>query len=330
MPTPKKNLVILATGGTIASTSHSITGDVYGTADITIDTLLNLIPDVDSYANIKTEQLAQIDSSEVTCELWLTLAQRCHELLKGDSVDGIIITHGTDTIEETAFFLNLVVPTKKPIVLTGAMRPAQSLSADGVRNLLNAIVLASHPLSRAKGVLITLNDQIDSARHVTKTNVSSSDSFRSIELGLLGYISDMSAYFYNQPAHLHTYKSAFSIEDITTLPKVDIVYGYADNDPIVVDALVKNRAKGIISAGLGRGHQPPAMMEALIRARKAGVHIVKASRTNAGIILPNNKNTAHGFIAANNLNAQKARILLAVALTQTDDIETIQGYFFEH
>ncbi len=325
------HLVILATGGTIASSTGDLTGAHYGFANIGIETLIANIPEINQLARLDYEQIAQIDSTAMTLDLWLILAKRAATLLARDDIDGLVITHGTDTAEETAYFLSLVVPSSKPIVITGAMRPAASLSADGLRNLYNAVIIASSPASHGKGVLLTFNDVITAARDVTKTNVSSTDSFRAPELGLLGYVTDEKAYLYKQPLYRHTTTSEFNIADLTTLPKVEIIYGYADSDPCVVDALVQHGAQGLISAGLGKGLQTPSVLTALARACKQQVIVVRSSRVQNGVITrePDLDDT-HGFIASNTLSPQKARILLTLALTKTKKSGEIQRMFDEY
>ena len=328
---PKPNIVILATGGTIASPTGDVTGEHYGYANIPVTDLVQSVPALHQIANIRTEQIVQIDSSAMTQAIWIKLAKRTAELAAQSDVDGIVITHGTDTAEETAYFLSLTIPTTKAIVLTGAMRPAASLSADGMRNLYNAVVVAAAPQSRNKGVLLAFNDAITTAREVTKTNVSSTDSFRSPEFGLLGYVYGNRAYFYKQPTYRHTANSEFNIHEINDLPKVDIIYGYADNNPCVVDALIKDGVAGIISAGVGKGLQPPAMTAALIRARQQGILVVRSSRGISGIITPEpDFDDLHQFVAANTLSPQKARILLALALMKTKSFEKIQIIFDTH
>lgn len=327
----KKKIVILATGGTIASPTGDLTGEHYGYANILITDLVQNIPEIHQLVHVQCEQIAQIDSTEMTQALWITLAKRTAQLAQQDDVDGIVVTHGTDTIEETAYFLSLVVNTTKPIVLTGAMRPAASLSSDGLRNLYNAVVIAQDPQSHGKGVLLAFNDAITTAREVTKTNVSSTDSFRAPEFGLLGYVYGTKSYFYKQPTYKHTATSAFNIEQIVALPKVDIIYGYADNNPCIVDALIANGVAGIVSAGLGKGLQPPATLAALVKARQQGILIVRSSRAISGVITPEpGLDDVHGFIAANTLSAQKSRILLALALTKTNDHRKIQTFFDEY
>lgn len=266
----------IGTGGTIASSGDRTTMTVgYTNANIAIDSVINSVPELKNVANVTGEQFVQIASFNMTNEIWLNLGKRVNELLASPNVDGIVITHGTDTIEETAYFLILVVKSEKPVVIVGAMRPATAMSADGPINLYNAVVLAGSKETRGKGVLITLNDTINAARETTKTSTFRADTFKAEEVGALGYIQENRAQFYRQSVRRHTTNSEFDIKNLTELPKVDIVYGYADNNRIAVDAFVKNGEKGIVSAGTGNGSFSDALFEGMISARQDGVVIVR-------------------------------------------------------
>lgn len=322
------NIKILGTGGTLASVASSPLSSDYDSAAIKVEDLLKDIPGVDKLANLSSEQVVQINSENMTESVWLKLAKRVQHWVDDDSVDGIVITHGTDTMEETAYFLNLVINTKKPIVLTGAMRPANAVSADGLKNLYNAIVLAAHPESFAKGVLVTLNDVIHHARDVTKTNVSTVDAFESPELGILGYVHDDTIHYYREEAQCHTYASEFSIQNLVDLPKVHIIYGYVGSTAAMVKACVADKAKGIISAGVGRGYQSEEVSKALIQAREQGVIIVRCSRVRNGIIPREaDLDDKYDYVISNMLNPQKARILLTLALSKYQDTQSIQDIF---
>lgn len=251
----------------------------------------------------------------MTNKVWLKLANRINELLASDDVDGIVVTHGTDTIEETAYFLNLVVKSDKPVVIVGAMRPPTAMSADGPLNLYNSVILAGSKEARGKGVLVCLNDAINGAREVTKTNTSMADTFRAPELGYLGYMQDNKPHFYRQSTRKHTSQSEFDITGMTDLPRVDIVYGYANNSRVMLDAAVAAGAKGIIHAGVGDGSLFTEVKEGLIDAQKKGVVIVRSSRVGNGILARNgeaNDDQLH-FVASDTLNPQKARVLLMLA-----------------
>ncbi len=322
------HIKILGTGGTLASVADSPLSAQYDSAAIKIEDLLKDLPDIHQLARLSSEQVIQINSENMTEAIWLKLAARAQYWANDNSVDGIVVTHGTDTMEETAYFLNLVIKTKKPIILTGAMRPANAVSADGLKNLYNAVVLAQSEKSYAKGVLVTLNDVIHHAREVTKTNVSTIHAFDSPELGILGYIHEQSIHFYRQANRLNTFCSEFSVGNTTFLPKVHILYGYVGNSPKMVEACVEDGAKGIISAGVGRGYQPEPVSKALSIARKKGVIIVRSSRVRNGII-PREKDIdeKNDYVVSSMLSPQKARILLALALLKTQNTKKIQKYF---
>lgn len=322
------NIVIVATGGTLASTAETRVAEHYHSASVPIETLITLVPELNEVAHCKYEQFMQIFSQNLTISDWLRLANHINELLAQDDVDGVVVTHGTDTLEETAYFLNLTIKSLKPVVLTGAMRPSNALGADGLRNLYNAVLVASHSDAKNKGVLVTLNDSIHHARDVVKTNVYTVDSFKTSELGVLGYIQGQQVYFYRQPIFAHTWQTEFNIKDFVQLPDVPIIYAYVDSNEIVVDALVEAGVAGIVSAGVGRGHQSPKTMASLQRARERGIVIVRSSRVENGLVTRNPEiDDRYDFLAANDLNPQKARILLMLGLTVTQDSKKLQSIF---
>jgi L-asparaginase len=322
------NIVIIATGGTLASTAQTRVAEHYHSATVPIETLITLVPELNDIAHCKYEQFMQIFSQNLTIEDWLRLVTHINELLAQEDVDGVVITHGTDTLEETAYFLNLTVKSLKPVVLTGAMRPSNALGADGLRNLYNAVLVASHPNAINKGVLVTLNDTIHHARDVVKTSVYTVDSFKTSELGVLGYIQGEQVYFYRQPIFAHTWQTEFDLQGFTQLPKVHIIYAYVDNDDIMVNALIEAGVAGIVSAGVGRGHQSHKTTSALLKARENGIFVVRSSRVENGLVTRNPEiDDRYDFIAANNLNPQKARILLMLALTVTQDPKKLQSIF---
>ncbi|QGZ42279.1 L-asparaginase/glutamin-(asparagin-)ase [Pseudoduganella flava] len=327
------NITILATGGTIAGTGATSTTTVgYTAATVGVQQLIQAVPELSKIANVKGEQVFQIASESMTNEHWLTLGKRVNALLAQNDVDGIVITHGTDTMEETAYFLNLVVKSRKPVVLVGAMRPSTALSADGPINLYNAVVVAGSRDAIGKGVMVAMNDQIHSARDVTKTNTSTPDSFRTAELGLMGYIQGGKAFFYRTSTRKHTVDTEFDIANLTALPQVDIVYGYANMNTVALDALVAAGAKGIIHAGVGDGSLAARVKPGLIAARKKGTIIVRASRVGQGILARNGEanDDELDFVAADTLSPQKARILLMLALTRTNSTADIQRMFYTY
>jgi L-asparaginase len=328
-----KHIVILATGGTIAGKAASSANTAsYQSAAISIEELLQEIDALAGVCQISAEPIAQIDSSDMTLELWLTLASRTNELLKRADVDGIVITHGTDTLEETAFFLNLVVKSAKPVILVGAMRPSTAMSCDGPMNLYNAVILAAHPDAHGKGVLVALNDTINASRDVAKTNTSLTDTFKSPELGYLGYIINGQPHFYRAPTRKHTYLTEFSLDNITKLPLVEILYGYVHDTGLLALAAKEGGVQGLVYAGLGSGNMPQAVKNTLTSLSKQGIIIVRSTRVPNGIVLRNgaiNDDNCH-FIAGDTLSPQKARILLMLALTKTTDLSAIQDMFWQY
>jgi len=328
------NVTILATGGTIAGSGATSTTTVgYTAATVGVARLIEAVPELKTVANVKGEQVFQIASENMNNDYWLKLAKRVNELLKQDDVDGIVITHGTDTIEETAYFLNLTVKSRKPVVIVGAMRPSTAISADGPINLYNATILAGSDAAVGKGVLVVLNDQINGARDVTKTNTANTDTFRSWELGFLGYMQNNQPYFYRQSTRKHTADTEFDVTNLDKLPDVDIVYGYANMNRIAVDAFVAAGDKGLVHAGVGDGSLArPAVEPALVEARKKGVVIVRSSRVGNGIVARNGeaKDDELDFVVSDTLNPQKARILLMLALTKTSDAKEVQRMFYTY
>src|SRR6476469_5044074 len=287
-PAKLSKVVILCTGGTIAGTGATTTTTVgYAAAKIGCDTLVDSVPELKKVAKVRGEQVYQIASESITNDNWLTLSKRINQLLAQDDVDGIVITHGTDTIEETAYFLDLVVKSRKPVVVVGAMRPSTAISADGPINLYNATLVAASEEAIGKGVLVVLNDQINAARDVTKSNTSTADTFRTPDLGMLGYVQGNKPYFYHLSARKNTVDTEFDIANLDTLPQVDIVYGYANMGRTPVDALVAAGVKGLVHAGVGDGSLANAVKPALIEARKKGVVIVRSSRVGSGIVARN-------------------------------------------
>lgn len=244
----KAKVAILATGGTIAGSTDSKLAS-YTAGVLGVDVLINALPKIKQIAEISGEQIANVDSANMNDELWLKLAKRCNELLH--KVDGIVITHGTDTMEETAFFLNLVLKSDKAVVLVGAMRPATAMSADGPKNLYNALILAASASAKNKGVMVVMNDKIFGARNVQKTHTLNVNAF---DFGNLGYIVGEKVFFDNENNKIHTKKSVFDVFKLKTLPKVDILYTYSnDGSGVAAKALFENGTKGIVVAGSGAG-----------------------------------------------------------------------------
>jgi L-asparaginase len=327
------NVVIVATGGTIAGTGSNTTTTVgYKAATVPVQVLIDAVPELKKIATVRGEQLFQIASQNMTNDHWLKLARRINELLQQSDVDGIVITHGTDTLEETAYFLNLVTKSDKPVVIVGAMRPSTALSADGPINLYNAALLAGSKEAVGKGVLVCLNDQINAARDVTKTNTSTADTFKSPELGVLGYVQGDRVAFYRLPARKHTANSEFDLTGLDKLPIVEIAYGFENVSRTTVDALAASGVNGIVYAGVGDGNPSQLTEQALADARSKGILIVRSARVGNGIVARNNEvdDDKRDFIVSDTLNPQKARILLTVALTRTKDTKELQRIFYEY
>ncbi|EJE1584203.1 type II asparaginase, partial [Campylobacter upsaliensis] len=262
MAEAKPKVAILATGGTIAGSIDSAVATTGYTAGVVgVDVLIKAVPEIQNLAKIEGQQIANIDSSNMRDEIWLKLAQEINKLF-ASGVDGVVITHGTDTMEETAYFLNLTIKSDKPVVLVGAMRPSTAISADGPKNLYNAVALAAD--KNAKGVMVAMNDKIQSARAVVKTHTLNVDAFSSPDFGDMGYIVDGKVYFYNNVAKAHTKKTPFDVKNLKELPKVDILYSYSnDGSGVAAKALFENGTKGIVVAGSGAGSIHEAQKEVL-------------------------------------------------------------------
>ncbi len=325
----KPNIVILATGGTIAGAAETGTQAGYTSGAVTIDAMLAAVPGIKDLANIKGEQISNVGSQDMSIDIMLRLAKRINQLLATPQVDGIVVTHGTDTMEETAFFLNLVVKSNKPVVMVGSMRPSTAVSADGPLNLYNAVGVAVDPNAKGRGVLVVMNDWIHGAHSLTKTNTTAVQTFMSPLRGVVGVANYGKNDFYNTPPWKHTTDSEFDISDVTTLPRVDILYAYADMDPDLIEASAKLGAKGIILAGVGNGNVNKASLEAAEKVAKQGVIVVRSSRVATGTVGRNVEvnDDKMGFVASDELNPQKSRILLMLALLKPRTTLQIQELF---
>jgi len=325
-------VVVLATGGTIAGQAPSETDARYDPAKLSVDHLIEAVPQVRRLARVTGEQVAQIASQDMTDEIWLELARRVGALLASDEVAGVVITHGTDTMEETAYFLNLVVHSDKPVVLTGAMRPSTALSADGALNLYNAVAVAADRGAWGRGVLLAMNETVHGARDVTKTHTGFVQTFVSPNRGPIGVVQYGETRWFRRPTHRHTARSVFSVEGIEDLPRVDIVYAHANMRGDLVRAAVRAGAKGIVVAGVGNGNMSAEAIGAMARAARKGVVVVRSTRTGSGAVGRNLEvdDDGLGFVASDGLNPQDARILLKLALTKTKDPGRIQQIFYEY
>jgi L-asparaginase type II len=337
--TPARELplvYVLSTGGTIAGQGASSTALAeYKGGAISGDDLVARVPEIKQVARVKVEQIANVSSTDITIEHWLTMARRINEIYRSDpSVAGVVITHGTNTLEETAYFLNLTVRDDRPVILVGAMRPATAISADGPLNLLNAIRTAAAPEARGKGVLVVLNDEINGARDVTKTNTYRVETFRAPEMGLMGYVDADKVAFYRTSTRRHTAKSEFDVSALTSLPRVDILYSYVQPTTTMTKALIDAGARGIVFAGTGAGlistSERDALKPVLAMPAASRPVLVRSNRTGNGRVVARDEYDAMGMIPADNLNPQKARVLLMLALTKTHDPKEIARMFEEY
>lgn len=330
----KNNVVVVATGGTIAGAGASSTNSAtYTAAKVPVDALLNAVPQIQNLANVTGIQALQVASESITDKELLSLARQINDLLKKPDVNGVVITHGTDTMEETAFFLSLVIHSDKPIVLVGSMRPSTAMSADGPLNLYSAVALAADESAKGKGVMVLMNDSIFAARDVTKTINIHTNAFDS-QWGALGSLVEGKAYWFRNSAKRFNNRSEFNIEQIQgdKLPLVQIVYGSGNMLPDAYDAYAKAGAKAIIHAGTGNGSVANYIVPTLKNLQQQGVQIVRASRVPQGFVLRNAEqpDDQYGWVVAHDLNPQKAKLLTALALTKTTDPKQIQRMFWEY
>jgi L-asparaginase len=325
----KPNVVILATGGTIAGAAASGTQAGYTSGAVTIDAMIAAVPGISDLATIKGEQVSNVGSQDMSFDIMLKVAKRINELAKSPDVAGIVITHGTDTLEESAFFLNLVVKTDKPVVMVGSMRPSTAVSADGPLNLYNAVGVAVDPQAKGRGVLVVMNDWIHAAHSLTKASTTAVQTFLSPVRGTVGIASYGKNDWYQSPEWKHTTKSEFDISKATTMPRVDIIYVYMDMVPDLITASANSGAKGIVLAGVGNGNMNKVSVDAAAAAVKKGVVVVRSSRVATGTVGRNVEldDDKLGFVASNELNPQKARILLSLALLEERSLADIQRLY---
>lgn len=326
---------IIATGGSIAGVGpdrmdyirYPEIGD-----HLTIEQNLARVPEIGANFNIIAEDLASVGSTAIGPANWIALAERIHAIAHDEpDTAGIVITHGTATLEETAYFLHLAVKTDKPVVVTGAMRPPTAISTDADLNLLDAVRIAATPEAAGMGVLTVLNNEIHCAREVYKANTLRVETFKPNELGFLGYAdSDHRVVFYRRPVRNHTTATPFRVDGRADLPRVDIVYAYAGADGMLIDAVRAHGSDGLVLAGFGAGTFPPAVIAAAESAVSGGMPVVLASRSSAGRVVMTPRKSEQGFIVSDNLMPQKARILLMLGLTVTGDIGELRGMFGEY
>jgi len=323
------NVAILSTGGTIAS-KHDPARGGYVPA-LSGEDLVTAAPGINKVARIQVEQISNIPSTDMTPEIWLRLSGRVNELLAKPEVAGVVVTHGTDTLEETGYFLDLTTNSSKPVILVGAQRPASDADSDGPRNLLDAVRVAATPEAAGKGAMLVMNGQINAARDVTKTNTSQVETFRGLEFGALGTVDVETVRFYRAPLRRQT----FTIDSQTRLGRIEIVAGYAGADGLLIRSLTRdNVVQGLVIIGTGLGDVSSLMFEAIEEVRKRGVPVVVSTRVPTGRVFPLSAGKGSaltlrqiGCVLADNLSAQKARILLMLALTKTRDPQALQKYF---
>jgi len=323
---------VLATGGTIAGAQARATDYGYKSGTYDVNSLINAVPNLDKLAVITGEQVASIGSQDMNDGIWLKLAKRVNAVLAEPATDAILITHGTDTLEETSYFLSLVTKSDKPVVMVGAMRPATAISADGPGNLYNGVAVAADPRAKGKGTLVVLNDTIHFARNVVKTDTTSVQTFESLNRGPAGRVHTGKISWFEPMDRKLGPASEFSIAALDALPRVDIIHAHANMSADLIDAAVRNGAKGLVVAGVGDGNMTTPALDALTRAAKSGVVVVRSTRLPAGIVLRNNEinDDEKGFVASGELNPAKSRVLLQLALTRTKDPVAIQKMFYEY
>jgi len=326
------NIRVLATGGTIAGAQASATDYGYKSGAYDVNSLLSAVPNLDKLAVITGEQVANIGSQDMNDEVWLKLAKRVNAVLADPGTGGVLITHGTDTLEETSYFLSLVTQSDKPVVMVGSMRPATAVSADGPGNIYNGVAVVADARTKGKGTLVVLNDTIHYARNVMKTDTTSVQTFQSLNRGPAGVVHTGKIEWFEPMDKKHGKATGFSVEGLDKLPRVDVIYAHANMSADLIDAAIKNGAKGLVIAGVGDGNMTTAALDAVTRAAKSGVVVVRSTRLAQGITLRNNEvnDDEKGLVASGELNPAKSRVLLQLALTKTNDPVRIQQMFYEY
>jgi L-asparaginase len=323
---------VLATGGTIAGAQASATDYGYRSGTYDVNALINAVPNLKKLAVITGEQVANIGSQDMNDAVWLTLAKRVNAVLAEAGTDGVLVTHGTDTLEETSYFLSLVTKSAKPVVMVGSMRPATAISADGPGNLYNGMAVATNPGAKGRGTLVVLNDEIHFARNVVKTNTTSVQTFSSINRGPAGLVNTGKVFWFGPMDRKVGPDSEFSVDKLDKLPRVDIIYAHANMSTDLIDAAIASGAKGLVIAGVGDGNMTTPALDRLTKAAKSGIVVVRSTRLQSGITLRNNEvnDDEKGFIASGELNPPKSRVLLQLALSKTTDTGRIQTMFYEY
>lgn len=325
-----KKIALIALGGTISAKGNNrLDLKDYQSGLLSGKDLLDRIPELQHLAHIEVIDIDHISSTQLTEKHWIHLAKTVEYYLNQQNFDGVVITHGTSTLEETAYFLHLTVRSKKPVVLVGAQRPYTALSSDTPLNLMQAVTVATSSSSYSNGVLVVANDQISSAREVTKEHTYRLGTFQNSEFGFLGVIDGgLNVQFYRKPTRKHTVNSNFHANQLQKLPKVAIVYSHVDAGGDIIQFISRSKQyAGIVVAGVGAGRFSKQEETALLAARKNGIHVVRSSRGGNGRVVPIAAYQQNNFISGDNLTPQKARILLMLALTKTNKLSEIQYYF---
>ena len=321
-------IALIGTGGTIAGKGTSNTDLTGYTAGVLgLDEVLASVPGTKPYGPYTYTQFSNIESSDITVNHWLELSKLVQKLVNRDDIGGVVITHGTDSMEETAYFLNLTVHTDKPIVITGSMRPAGAISADGPINLLQAIQVARTPSSVGKGVIVVLNGYIDGARDVSKCNTTNVATFDSPLVGHLGIVQDGVAHYYKTSTRRHTQDSVFDVSKLTELPRVVIMTCYGGMDDMVPMSVVATNPEGLILTGLGHGTIPQNVRQI---TQNTKFPTVRASRTGSGMVSAVPQDALANYLVCDTLSPQKARILLMLGLTKTKNLKKLQQFFHEY
>jgi L-asparaginase len=325
----KRRVHVLGTGGTIAG-AQPVPGHYgYTAAQYGIDWLLNAVPGLDRLATLSGEQVVNIGSQDMDDAIWLALARRVNEALAAPGIDAALITHGTDTLEETSYFLDLVTAGDKPVVMVGSMRPATAISADGPANIYNGVAVAADPSACGRGTLVVLNDEIHHARNAVKTGTSNPSAFSSMSRGLAGITSAGRVEWFDEAPAPERREPRFDVSGLEALPRVDILHAHANMSVDLIDAALSGGARGLVVAGVGAGNMSARAVQRLARAAADGTAVVRSSRVVSAMVLRNAEldDDRLGFVAAGDLNAPKSRVLLALALTQTSDPQHIQSMF---
>ncbi|WP_316751432.1 type II asparaginase [Pedobacter gandavensis] len=328
----KPRIIILATGGTIAGEGASADRAGYTAGKIPVSELIGSIPTISQIADVSGEQISSVGSQDMSLEIWKKLALRINEIFSKKEADGIVITHGTDTQEETAYFLDLVISSDNPVVLTGSMRASTAISADGPKNLFDAITVAASPKSRNRGVLVSFNESIFSSRDVTKLSTTKVNAFGAPNSGPVGQVFDGKVEYYKTSERRTPHVAPFTITKNTVFPKVEIFYMYTDPSPSYFDCLLKDKVAGIVIAGVGNGNFSKPITAAVKKAIADGIAVCRGSRCISGRVVEDGEvnDKELGTIVSDDLNPQKARILLMLGLTKTHKAAELQKYFLQY